>query len=698
MDAESVFLFGHSMGGMMAPFLAADDPVKGVAVYGTTSRSWFQTLLELRRRVMMFDGTAAADADRLVGRWDRLFRHLFMDKMNPAELANKHPDLRDLLKVMDGEGKYFWGRHYLFHHQIADRSVEGAWARVQSQVLTMWGKSDWSYTEDYSTRIARTVNLAHPGRATSVGLEGVDHTFFRIGSPEESFRLNFAPPWPEYNPVVLRTLRGWLAKASGKASQASKPSEGTGSLVPKGQTTEWEAGGKPVRRWTVLLYATAFGNDVRHLLKQVAEVKTNFVDHQGVEFIALLDRGGKYIGPETGVGEHFQGTRLYRITRGQAERLGGGAELPKIAEAGETKLRMGDAATLRQFVRYAKAHHRADRYALFLHGYGAIQCLRFDRGGGRDALFPAAISETLERKDSVDLLVLDVCNGAAIENAYQWRPGNGRFQTDVLVAAPGVGREPPYGRIVQRLAKAVGECRPAEAAVGLEPVTMTAREFGRIIIAEMEAHCREVSRRDPKVDYESLGCCDLSKAGDVKQAVDDLAVSLAETNGRQALEAVRGFGTKPVTLNYMWKGGNEIDWLTFPQFDLYDLARRVRAEDTFRPTVRASAGKVMTAVEAMIVSSFGQTRYKGFQPGRNGVYIVFPDGAALYDRKRHWAFFRWYNALDVRHLNKDSFGLYAWCKDGATSGNGVVENWFELLASWYDSTTDGTGGLNGYRW
>ncbi|HJT77229.1 MAG TPA: alpha/beta fold hydrolase, partial [Gemmataceae bacterium] len=54
-DADNVFLFGHSMGGIMAPFLAADDTVKGVAVYGTTSRSWFQVILELRRRVMMFD-------------------------------------------------------------------------------------------------------------------------------------------------------------------------------------------------------------------------------------------------------------------------------------------------------------------------------------------------------------------------------------------------------------------------------------------------------------------------------------------------------------------------------------------------------------------------------------------------------------------------------------------------------------------
>jgi clostripain len=151
-------------------------------------------------------------------------------------------------------------------------------------------------------------------------------------------------------------------------------------------------------------------------------------------------------------------------------------------------------------------------------------------------------------------------------------------------------------------------------------------------------------------------------------------------------------------MNYMWKGGNETDWLYFPQFDLYDLVRRVAASDTFRPVVRERAGKVAGAMEAFVVSSFGQSRYDGFQPGKNGVYIVFPDGAAEHKGKRHWEYFRWYSPLDVRKLDKDSFGLYAWCKDGATPGNGVVENWFELLDSWYDTTNDKTGGLNAYRW
>ena len=32
----------------------------------------------------------------------------------------------------------------------------------------------------------------------------------------------------------------------------------------------------------------------------------------------------------------------------------------------------------------------------------------------------------------------------------------------------------------------------------------------------------------------------------------------------------------------------------------------------------------------------------------------------------------------------------------ATAGNGDVENWFELLDSWFDDVSETPGGLNGY--
>jgi len=37
--------------------------------------------------------------------------------------------------------------------------------------------------------------------------------------------------------------------------------------------------------------------------------------------------------------------------------------------------------------------------------------------------------------------------------------------------------------------------------------------------------------------------------------------------------------------------------------------------------------------------------------------------------------------------------------DGATAGNGVVENWFELMDAWFDEpSVEEPGGANGYVW
>ena len=88
--------------------------------------------------------------------------------------------------------------------------------------------------------------------------------------------------------------------------------------------------------------------------------------------------------------------------------------------------------------------------------------------------------------------------------------------------------------------------------------------------------------------------------------------------------------------------------------------------------------------------------YVGFQKGKNGLFIVFPDGDATDKNGTQWASFKWYHP--DRGLESDAVhGNLSWCRDGATRENGVVDNWFELMDSWFD-TNDAEGGINRYRW
>src|SRR5262245_2091714 len=45
--------------------------------------------------------------------------------------------------------------------------------------------------------------------------------------------------------------------------------------------------------------------------------------------------------------------------------------------------------------------------------------------------------------------------------------------------------------------------------------------------------------------------------------------------------------------------------------------------------------------------------------------------------------YRWYTPMKG---DRENYGNWSFLKDGATPGNGVVENWYELLESWFNVT------------
>jgi clostripain len=111
--------------------------------------------------------------------------------------------------------------------------------------------------------------------------------------------------------------------------------------------------------------------------------------------------------------------------------------------------------------------------------------------------------------------------------------------------------------------------------------------------------------------------------------------------------------------------------------------------------MRAAAAAVAEAIDGFVAASYGGDALQRFAPGKTGVYLVFPPGDSEITRDgkpvRFWSLCRFYSPLPVPGVH----GRLAFCRDGATAGNGKVENWFELLDSWYDAGAAG-GGANGY--
>jgi len=461
------------------------------------------------------------------------------------------------------------------------------------------------------------------------------------------------------------------------------------------------AQGKTSRNhWTIMSFAAGCNSSEETLLDDIAEMKKGFVDNQGVELIMLIDRVAGFSNDTSVFGEDFTDTRIYRIRHDKTERLDGAAEFPEITKTSNYDANMGDAHTLKKFIRYCKAHYPADHYALIIYSHGSGQWVAYDDESNKDAIYTAEFTDVLSANESVDFMGFDVCLMGGVENMYQWRPGNGSFNAQVVIAsAPATGPW-AYDKILERLKAGGGDNGEPDHTLGgkekyCDPATMTARDLGGLIFEEI---------RDGQPS-ESWACYDLTKVEALKKAVDVLAQNLAKEAKKEDVEACRGISL-PKTFFYIQPMITP-GIVATPYFDLYGLAKNIAASDRLSEVVKANATAVARATDEVVVYSYGPVDdYPGFEDGKHGLYVFFPAGDWIWRGKRHWAYQYWYSPLDMTkepeiNLGVDlirPYGKYFWCKDGAIPGNNKVENWFELLDSWYDTSNGKDGGLNKYQW
>ena len=213
-DADSVFVFGHSLGGVFGPVLAGEVAVKGVAVYGTMVKPWTEYLLENRRRQEVLAGTDPAVIDARVADMAAVVQALMVDRMDPAALARARPELQPMLKILLPDGRHFWGRALPFWSQLAGTNVAAYWAKGNAHVLAIWGRNDFIASEADHPLIAQIVNRARPGRGRYVAVPGADHAFRKTSSPQDSFR-RWTTPTAELDPEIIAILKAWTAELRG---------------------------------------------------------------------------------------------------------------------------------------------------------------------------------------------------------------------------------------------------------------------------------------------------------------------------------------------------------------------------------------------------------------------------------------------------------------------------------------------------
>lgn len=193
-DTNNIFIFGHSMGGMEAPFVADGHQVKGIIAMGITIKNWCEYLTEMLRVQNPNLGVDYLQHEQDMKLYETLLYELLVLKKKPSEMIKINPEYLRLLKrdFNYAGGDDFLTRNILFSQTLNDINIAEKWINTTAKVLSVWGETDIQTVGSFShVELVKMINQYHPDNATLLILENTDHSFRIFPSMEESYKFNY---------------------------------------------------------------------------------------------------------------------------------------------------------------------------------------------------------------------------------------------------------------------------------------------------------------------------------------------------------------------------------------------------------------------------------------------------------------------------------------------------------------------------
>ena len=191
-DSTRVFLFGHSLGGITAPQIAARIPVSGMVNYGSVSTSWYEYLMKMmREQSLIFDMDYQAIEERVRTRgpivYDYLVKRHSLESLqsNPAYAGHLYDGLPHI-----SESGTVMTRHFDFMPEINSVDITAALKDAATHTLALQGEFDIaSIDEEWAKYEADVVNAYHPGKGEWRIVEKAEHGLATIESREQQMAL-----------------------------------------------------------------------------------------------------------------------------------------------------------------------------------------------------------------------------------------------------------------------------------------------------------------------------------------------------------------------------------------------------------------------------------------------------------------------------------------------------------------------------
>ncbi|MEM6685212.1 MAG: FG-GAP-like repeat-containing protein, partial [Bacteroidota bacterium] len=181
---DAIYLFGHSLGGNVAPILAQKVTAAGIIVFGTLVKPWQDYMLDIAN----YTHTRTKNATEVVAQIPLLksaFHKLYVERIPHENLTTEEKKLLSNWHNYKPEG-IISSRKISFWQNWNDYNYVNEWANVQVPVLAMYGESDIHAINSSDTElIVRIVNQTHPGNGTYTFVEGTNHVLATVASKDE---------------------------------------------------------------------------------------------------------------------------------------------------------------------------------------------------------------------------------------------------------------------------------------------------------------------------------------------------------------------------------------------------------------------------------------------------------------------------------------------------------------------------------
>jgi pimeloyl-ACP methyl ester carboxylesterase len=202
-DANRIYVFGHSIGTIVAPRLALERRTAGIIAADGVARGWIEYELINTRRQLELGGDTPADVDRAMLGKLRCIDRLLLQKQDEATIEHDEPDCAQH-NIYPAPAAYF--------QELATLDMAEPWTRIAVPVLAIYGSGDFITDEADHRRLVAIVNGVHPGTARLEVIPGMDHYLTPAGSQRASYdRVAARGPAP-YDERFSATITAWLCE------------------------------------------------------------------------------------------------------------------------------------------------------------------------------------------------------------------------------------------------------------------------------------------------------------------------------------------------------------------------------------------------------------------------------------------------------------------------------------------------------